>query len=304
MAKVNGTAYSASSPSNGVYLPYQSLSGTNTVTGGGIMIQGDAAVTLSTGNATGEAANTQQIITVVQSGTTTTITIDPQTNTTKVVSGANTLVLAGVPTNCSTMASPPATCTAGLAGSSSATMVYDSGNITALSGPSSGAAVANASAMTVTAASDMTITGDLKYVAEPVTLTATSGTPIDSLVSANNTGQVLGLFTATGQIIMNYPDNNGNHEINASVAAISAGGSGGLENTGNAINQLTIVGGRIQSTIENINATTRNVLFDQRFASGFAPPWFPATTITPSNTSTATLAPSVSRVQWVSNSSE
>ena len=70
-------------------------------------------------------------------------------------------------------------------------------------------------------------------------------------------------------------------KIDASLATISATGTGGLTNVGNAINTLTIVGGRIQNQIKNINTTTRNVFFDRRFAqNGFAPPWFPSTTVT------------------------
>ena len=89
-------------------------------------------------------------------------------------------------------------------------------------------------------------------------------------------------------------------EIDASIATISAGGSGGIVNTGSAINTLTIVGGRIQNTIQNINSSTRNVLFDQRFGSnGFAPPWFPSTTITPTGGSNQKVVTTVQRTTWL-----
>src|SRR5258708_7204467 len=65
------------------------------------------------------------------------------------------------------------------------------------------------------------------------------------------------------------------------------------------INTLTIVGGRIQNQIKNINATTRNVFFDRRFAkNGFAPPWFPSTTVSQNGSNSANLTTSVQRVQW------
>ncbi|HUK31017.1 MAG TPA: hypothetical protein VLV89_07880, partial [Candidatus Acidoferrum sp.] len=57
--------------------------------------------------------------------------------------------------------------------------------------------------------------------------------------------------------------------------------------------------------IQDINATTRNVWFDQRFATGFAPPWFPSSTFTsvPSGVENATAAtPVISRVQWLCRS--
>jgi hypothetical protein len=99
---------------------------------------------------------------------------------------------------------------------------------------------------------------------------------------------------------------DGNLEVDASIAEISSGGSGGLVNTGNGINQLTIVGGRIQNTIQNINTTTRNVWFDKRFATGnFAPPWFPSTTVstTPPSTDTATITSTFQRTQWLNETS-
>ena len=141
-----------------------------------------------------------------------------------------------------------------------------------------------------------TVTGDLLYKAEPVTFT-----PADTIISANNTGQVLGIFTAGGNVNLANSQSNGMLEIDASVATIKSGGSGGIVNTGNAINTLTIVGGRIQNTIQNINATARNVWFDRRFLQGgFAPPWFPATTVTASATDAITsIVTSVQRTQWL-----
>lgn len=309
LKNVSGSAYPTTGASSGVWLPYTSVNGTNTVTGGGILVEGNASVVLSTANVNGEPANTQQVFTIVNNSVTTTITVDPVANTTKVSSGATNLTLAGVPANCSNLSSAPTYCTTiptVTSGSTPGAMLYVDGTISSLRGPSNGTspAVANASAVTVTAANDVNITGNITYVAEPVTLTAQGSTPIDTLVPANDTRQVLGIFTATGNINLALSSSNQNLEIDASLATISAGGSGGLVNTGQAINTLSIVGGRIQNTIQNINTTTRNVLFDRRFASGgFAPPWFPSTTITPPNTSTATVNSQYSRVQWVSNSS-
>jgi hypothetical protein len=153
----------------------------------------------------------------------------------------------------------------------------------------------------VTANGNINVTGDILYKEEPVTMTQSGSTPIDTLVSANNYGQVLGLFTATGNVNLYNQQSNGNLEIDASIATISSGGSGGIVNNGNAIGTLTIVGGRIQNTIQSINSTTRNVLFDQRFAQGgFAPPWFPSTTVslTGSDSVTSTTA-SYTRSQWL-----
>ena len=163
-------------------------------------------------------------------------------------------------------------------------------------------AIQGGAAITITAASNVTITGDLLYKTPPVTKTQNQipGTPADTLIPGNDNGQVLGIFTATGDIQMRNAQANGNLEIDASLATLSQGGTGGLTNTGSAINTLTIVGGRIQNKIKNINTKTRNVFFDRRFAKGgFAPPWFPSTTLTSSGVVSATMHSSIQRVKWV-----
>ncbi len=272
-----GAAYPTGGASSGVYLPY-SVTGSpavKTFTGGGIYVEGSAKVTLAPGSNT-----TAQVYTIVQGSVTTTITIDPaagSAGTTTIVtnsgSGAGTQVINGVPQQYSS---------AGVS-TGDATMLFVDGAITGLSGPGQGQpAIQNGTALTVVASgnNNITVTGDILYKTEPVTMTG-SVTTIDQLIPANNTGQVLGIFTSGGNVQLANSQSNGNLEIDASIATISQTGSGGIVNTGNSINTLTIVGGRIQNTIQNIGATTRNVLFDRRFLNGFAPPWFPSTTITP-----------------------
>jgi Tfp pilus assembly protein PilX len=272
-----GQAYPTGGASTGVYLPY-SVSGSpavKTFTGGGIYVEGAATVKLAPGS-----NSTAQVYTIVQGSVTTTVTIDPaagSAGTTTIVtaggSGAGTQVVNGVPQQFSS---------AGVS-AGDATMLYVDGAITGLSGPGQGqAAIQNGTALTIVASgnNNITVTGDILYKTEPVTMTGNVNT-IDQLVPANNTGQVLGIFTSGGNVQLANTQSNGNLEIDASIATISQTGSGGIVNTGNSINTLTIVGGRIQNTIQNIGATTRNVLFDRRFLNGFAPPWFPSTTVTP-----------------------
>src|SRR3984957_17565144 len=266
-------------PSSGVYLPY-SVTGSpavKTFTGGGIFVEGAATIKLAPGS-----NSTAQVYTITQGSpaVVTTITIDPAagsagttTITTSSGSGAGTQIINGVPQQFSS---------AGVA-QGDATMLFVDGAITGLSGPSAGSpAIQNGTALTVVASgnNNITVTGDILYKTEPVTMTGTV-TTIDQLVPANDTGQVLGIFTSGGNVQLANTQSSGNLEIDASIATISATGSGGIVNTGANINTLTIVGGRIQNTIQSIGATTRNVLFDRRFLSGFAPPWFPSTTVTP-----------------------
>jgi hypothetical protein len=294
---VHGNSYPSSGASSGVFLPYSIQDGTPTFTGGGIYIEGNSTVVLST--ATGPNGSPQQIYQIKQGSpaVTTTVTVDPGNNVTTVVSGGSTLNITGVP-----KIIDPVTNT-----SSPATMLYDNGSITSLSGPGQGLpAIQNGSDVTITAASNVAITGDVLYTTEPVTQTQNQipGQPADTLIPGNDTHQALGIFTATGDIQLNNKQANGNLEIDASLATISANGTGGLTNIGNPINTLTIVGGRIQNQIKNINTTTRNVFFDRRFAqNGFAPPWFPSTTISPGSLTGAHATTTVTRVQWLNQSS-
>ncbi|HEV2987512.1 MAG TPA: hypothetical protein VG759_03665, partial [Candidatus Angelobacter sp.] len=158
-------------------------------------------------------------------------------------------------------------------------------------------------ALTITAANNITITGDILYKSEPVTLTQTTqngqSVPADTLIPANNHQQALGIYTASGDIQLNNSQSNNNLEIDASLATISQNGSGGISNIGNQINTLNIVGGRIQNTIKNINTITRNVLFDRRFGGSFGPPFFPSTTVTNGSVSSTIPVITAQRVQWV-----
>lgn len=289
---IAGSPYPIGGATSGVYVPYQSVGGVNTLTGGGIYAEGNAEVRLSIG--TSPQSTPTQVFSITQGTTVTTVTLDPQASSarTTVQSGGTSLMLNGVPTDQDH--------------STPATMLYVNGNITKLSGPGQGVpAVQDGAALTITAKGDVTITGDILYKSEPVTLTQNliPGTPADTLIPGNDHDQTLGIFTATGNINLSNSQSNKNLQIDASLATISESGTGGMQNTGAAINTLTIVGGRIQSRIKNINATTRNVFFDRRYTSrpGFAPPWFPATTVTPPGVSSAVVTPSVQRVRWVNN---
>ena len=323
MRNASGTQFPTGGASSGVYMPFVTsgatlpnppavgTSGTTCspitsgshpapngcITGGGIYVKGNATVTMQASTVSGDPV---QIFTIVQSGTTTTVTIDLTANITTFATGGNTKTLTGVPSNLGV--NPP----------TDATMLYVDGDITSLAGAGS-ASIQNSSAVTVTANGDMTITGNITYATEPVTTTQNqivsgsspaccNGTPADTLIPSNNSGQVLGLFTASGNVNLAVPSSGQNLEIDASIAAIGGSGTGGLVNNGNSINTLNIIGGRIQSTIQNIGATTRNVFFDRRFAQGnFAPPWFPSTTITstPSGVESSTVSnPTPQRIEW------
>jgi hypothetical protein len=293
---------SSGKPTTGVFLPYSTNgSGNNpTFNGGGIMVEGDATVVLTPSGTAG------QIYSITQGSATTTVTIDPTpkagypNGTTLVsVNGKSPTTISGVPSQFD-----PATG----ANLGYDTMLYVDGNVTGLSGPAQGSpAINDGTALTITAAKNVTLTGDLLYKSPPVTLTANGSTPADSLIPGNDHGQTLGVFTASGDIILNDTQINpktgkfdGNMEVDASLATISAGGAGGLTNPNAQINTLTIVGGRIQNNIKNINTVTRNVLFDVRYANGnFSPPWFPSTSVSLGGLKSANFnPPTIQRLSW------
>ena len=311
LRNVNGTQYSSSGQSTGVWLPFSvDSSGNKTFTGGGILVEGNAdSIKLSTSGATA------QVYEIKQGATTTKITIDidPNANTTTVESGSVTQVINGTPMMYDSTTGAP---------TSPATMLYVDCNIGSsstnrgLSGPSPGvAAIQDGSALTITAHGTVTITGDIIYKTEPVTTTQNqivpgtspaccNNTPADTLIPGHDHGQVLGIFTDAGDIQMDNQQSSGNLEIDASIAMISAGGSGGWINVGNHINTLTLIGGRIANQAKSGNTTTRNIFFDRRFANGIAPPWYPSTTVTITGTDTTGTPglPSYSRVYWVVSS--
>jgi Tfp pilus assembly protein PilX len=299
LKNISGTAYPSAGASSGVYLPYTIVNGQPTFNGGGIYVEGNANVVLSTATGPAPGNSNQQVYTITQGtpAVTTTITVDPGANLTTVVSGGSTLPIQGIP-----HMTDPVT-----AATSPGTMLYVDGSINSLSGPGQGLpAINDGSALTITAAANVTVTGDILYKTEPVTMTQNQipGQPADTLIPGNNNGQTLGIYTGTGDIQLNNKQANGNLEIDASLATISQGGTGGLVNVGSQINTLTIVGGRIQNQIKNIGTTTRNVFFDRRYSqNGFAPPWFPSTHLSLGAITSAHATTTVQRVQWLNQSS-
>ena len=313
----SGNPYPSAGASRGVYMNFTTNSGVNTMAGGGFLVEGNASVTLSTSGASGQVFAIAQ--TSGSTTTTTTITVDPlatpptswncpagttgtTTVATKVGSGSTTTVnICSVPMNLSG-AAPQA-----------AAMLYVDGTITSLAGTGQGVAGVNDhNAVTITADGDIDITGDLVYKTEPVTTSANqvvsgtspaccNGSPADTLIPGHDNGQVFGLFTASGNINFTSNYSNNNLQVDGSMAAIAQGQNYGFGTPNGYIHTLTNVGGRIENQAHSVNMSTFNIYFDRRFTSvpGFAPPWFPSTTITSTGPTQASCTPSVQRVQWV-----
>jgi hypothetical protein len=195
--------------------------------------------------------------------------------------------------------------------SQAATMLYVNGALTGLSGPGAGqGAVQDGAQITIAAKNDVTVTGDLLYKTAPVTTTQNqslagttpaccSGSPADTLIPGHDNNQVLGIFSATGNFNLNTHQTN--IEVDAAIATISQGGTGGIKNTGSAISTYTHVGSQAQNSIYNAAITTENIYFDRRFTNrpGFGPPWFPSTTVTSGGAQSTNITSTVQRVQWI-----
>jgi Tfp pilus assembly protein PilX len=327
---ISGTPYPSGGATTGVFMPYSCVGSpcTNTLSGGGIYVEGSASVVMSIGNDTSAAQNPIQTYTITQGSTTTTITTDPGANTTTVQqSGKPTLTLAGVPTNCSTMLPLPplGACTSGVAGSAPGTVLYVNGTITSLSGTGQAvptiqngvqinvpAAVQDGAQIAIVANGNIDITGDVVYKTEPVTVSDNQsvlgsnpacciGDPVSTLIPGYDKNEVLGIFTANGNINLMSPYANNNLQVDGSLAPLQSGQFWCFTCTG-FINTFNNVGGQIQSGICGCDMNTENTYFDRRFTAraGFGPPWFPATTIaTTGTTSTTTITPTVQHVQWL-----
>jgi hypothetical protein len=314
----NGTPYPLLGATTGVYLPYCTggvgCTTPNTITGGGFYVEGDASIQLSLG--TDGSGNPTQTYAITQpnsggtgghrggsrggsGNTVTTITVNINANTTTVSQSPAgvpaTLTLAGVPEN--------------KTGSSvqEGALVYVDGTITGLKGPSQGtASLQDYYATTIAANGNIDVTGDLIYNHEPVTLNSS-----DTLIAGNDYNQVLGLFTANGDIVWSSSYSNHNVEIDASMAALNSSCTSSSSQsicgfaTSGTVGTVTIVGGRIESNAHSVSLNAVNTYFDRRFTSrqGFAPPWFPSTTVPENDITTAPspplVSPSTQRLTWV-----
>ena len=295
---INGNAYpSGTAPSSGVFLPYSctgsgsACTSSGVMNGGGIYVEGNASVGLTLG--TDSNGNLTQIYTITQGSTTTTVTttVNAPTNAgyTKVVSGSKTVTLSGVPMN-----KVPTTAQQG-------TMLYVDGDISSLSGPGQGQpSIQDYSQVTIVANGNVNITGDIIYKHE-----ANTQDTSDTYIKGNDSGQVLGVFTASGNIVLSSPYSNQNLQVDGALAPLGTNSNCGSNSCGflvsGHINTFNNYGAQSQTNIFGASMNTQNTWYDTRFATGFGPPWFPSTTV---NQSDIALGPpnilsTVNRMSWI-----
>jgi hypothetical protein len=261
--------------SQGVYI---SSADGNYITGAGIYVQGDATdIQLTT-------SGTDQIYVITQkvgtSPQTTIVRVSSSRNETTITTGTKSRTYGGIPMDRFKSKSPQP-----------AMSLFVNGAINSLHGGTAGStivpAIASDTRLTITAQRDITITGDIKY-ADPVV--NSDGTPVSTLSSIKN---VLGIFTNDGNVNLapnaSYVSSGLSLEINAAIVSfnnsIANDGSrieGSIVYTGatapGGSDRWKLVGSRVQSKINNIGYSNRDIYFDVRFSGGkFAPPFFPGT---------------------------
>lgn len=243
---------------NGVYVPNN-----GSATLGGIYIKGDSTVALS-------VVGGNQVFTIVQGGTTTTITLNKSTNQTDVQVGAGTVDHYDGLTN---------------------GVIYSADNITSLQGTVadnqvSGGSIVKRTAFTiaadVNAGKKITIGGHLQYNTSPDKTQAYNST-------ANLAAGTLGLVAKDVMIGSAAPSDLKLHAVVLAGGKNTTDGSFWVETwgTGGAKGNLNLIGGLIQKKrgpVGTFNPTTgatvtgyaKNYSYDPRMADN-PPPFFPTT---------------------------
>jgi Tfp pilus assembly protein PilX len=310
---IGGTAYPSGGASTGVYM---AMSGTPTgnssttpatYNGGGIYVAGDASqIVLST--STDGSGNPTQVIAITQgtgsSAVTTTITLNNALNLTTLNNGGSNVYVKGVPHSSATV------------GAQDQTLLYVNGTIgascggwscaqsyTGLSGPlnsETAAAIQNGYSMTVAAAGNIDVVGNLLYQSQ---------TPAAAALSSTTDG-VLGLYTNGGDINLYTPYNDNSLTIDAAMAMVGSGCSSGGSDCGietlNSIGTFTVMGGRAEANAHGVNMSKSNTNFDPRFGNNPAtgqpyvvPAWFPGAVVVTGIPGTPTPTYSFNRLNWV-----
>lgn len=183
-------------------------------------------------------------------------------------------------------------------------VIYTNGSVTAIKGPArtdpndpttAGSAVASFSQMTLAAAGDIHIKGDLKYQNPPCSgSNSVSGTTFTAAPCPNTTAQnILGLYSSGGDIDIDSPSkynaSNSSYGVGrdvtiqavlmASQGRVTVDGYDAGSATDN-LGQVKLLGGIIEKYYGPFGITDghgfgRNFVYDPRTGDGLAPPSFP-----------------------------
>ncbi|MBZ0166646.1 MAG: DUF4900 domain-containing protein [Candidatus Omnitrophica bacterium] len=247
---------SASISGNGIY-----ISNNGSALTGGIYVEGDSNISL------GVDGSNNAVYSIVQGGSQRIITVDRSSNQTTVNDpSTGVTVYNGVPDGVDGVG----------------TVIYVNGNINSLGGT-----VQQNTAMTISSNDDIVITNHLQYQ----NYTAASGTPGQpGYVPPSAIGQdnLLGLVSWNGDVRIGTaaPDNVNVHGTVLAKAGIlqvdnyndtGEGGRGTATLLGGVISDYYGAFGLFNgSTGTQVAGYGRNFVFDERMASGNAPPYFPS----------------------------
>lgn len=241
---------------NGIYVPNNGASLT-----GGIYVEGDSNITM------GVDGSNNAVYNITQGGSTRIITVDRTNNQTTVNDpSTGTSVYSGTPDGVDGVG----------------TVIYVNGNINSLGGT-----VQGNTAMTISSNNDIVITDNVQYQ-NYTPATGTPGQP--GYIPPNAVGQdnLLGLVSWNGDVRIGTaaPDNVNVHGTVLAKAGIlqvdnysdtGAGGRGTATMLGGVISDYYGAFGLFNgSTGTQVAGYGRNFVFDDRMASGNAPPYFPS----------------------------
>ncbi len=297
--------------SSGVYVPVTTNGGINAIDGGGIYVKGDVSeMKLSI---SGES----QVYAIKQGTVTTTITVTPPTAT----SAGQTVISNG--TTSQTYQGVPLDKHSGVSSEfKPGVQLYVEGAITNLHGPSASsgvvpAAISKNTSLSITASSDIQVTGSITYQEPVLTATGSAVTYANNYTPTN----VLGIFTNTGKMIWKpdtaYTGTNASMTVDAAIAvfneaalAIDASAqTGGWATDCTNCNSNTVISLRGSRSVSKGNSQINdksqktNRFFDPRFANSLiVPPFFPSTvsgTVTAGSARTVTFG--TTNVQTIAN---
>lgn len=246
----------ASIAGNGIYIPNN-----GTALTGGIYVEGDSTISM------GVDGSNNAVYNITQGGSTRIVTVDRTNNQTSVNDpSTGTTVFSGVPDGVDGVG----------------TVIYVNGNISSLAGT-----VQQDTALTISSNDDIVITDHVRYES----YTPAVGTPGQAgYIPPNAIGQdnLLGLVTWNGDVRIGTgaPDNVNVHGTVLAKAGIlqvdnysdtGTGGRGTATMLGGVISDYYGAFGLFNgSTGTQVAGYGRNFVFDERMASGNAPPYFPS----------------------------
>ena len=255
---------------------YVSADGSN-INGAGIYVEGNVTDLQLYADTNGD-----QVYVIQQGSKTTTVRTNYTTKKTTISANGDSKTFDGVFTDKSDPTNPKV-----------GVSLFVDGSINSLRGGRTSSmdrpAIASKTKLTITAQSDITVTGDLTYANQVVD---DNGNKVSNIDSIEN---VFGIFTNDGNMNLapntSFVDGPGRSlEIDAAVITFNKdttndGGAikGSIVYTGATApgtnDRWKLIGSRVQSKINTIGFNYRDIFFDPRFSGGtFSPPFFPGTT--------------------------